>query len=91
MENQLATQAPSELLERFAAPAQRLDALDFAARAPQVGQAAPGFALPDQRGEQVSLAELVAAGPAVLTFYRGAWCPYCNLQLRTFQAHLPRP
>jgi peroxiredoxin len=88
MQAQMAEQAPSELLAGFAAAAERLDAVDFAARAPKIGEPAPEFTLPDQRGEQVSLSELVREGPVVLIFYRGEWCPYCNLQLRTFQAHL---
>jgi peroxiredoxin len=88
MQAEMAEQAPSELLAGFAAAAERLDAVDFAARAPKVGERAPEFTLADQRGEQVSLAELLRDGPVVLVFYRGEWCPYCNLQLRTFQAHL---
>jgi peroxiredoxin len=39
-------------------------------------------------GDEVSLAETVGDGPAVLVFYRGAWCPYCNLTLKTYQAEL---
>jgi peroxiredoxin len=88
MNARMATQAPSELLSGFAAAADRLDTVDFAARAPQIGDEAPDFALPDQRGEEVYLSALVRRGPVVLIFYRGLWCPYCNLQLRTFQAHL---
>ncbi|MBV8218230.1 MAG: AhpC/TSA family protein, partial [Solirubrobacterales bacterium] len=88
MQAEMAEQAPSDLLVGFAAAAERLDAVDFAARAPKVGERAPEFTLADQRGEQVSLAELRREGPVVLIFYRGEWCPYCNLQLRTFQAHL---
>lgn len=49
------------------------------------GSAMPEFTLPDAKNERVSLGELVAGGPAVLVFYRGAWCPYCNLTLRTYQ------
>jgi peroxiredoxin len=84
----LADQAPAALLDGFAAAAQRLDAIDFAARAPKVGDEAPDFALPDQHGDEVWLSALLRGGPAVLIFYRGEWCPYCNLQLRTFQANL---
>jgi peroxiredoxin len=40
------------------------------------------------QGDEVSLAETVGEGPAVLVFYRGAWCPYCNLTLKTYQAEL---
>lgn len=53
-----------------------------------VGDEAPGFHLPDARGGDVALADLLADGPVVLVFYRGAWCPYCNLQLAAFQGAL---
>jgi peroxiredoxin len=46
------------------------------------------FPLTDQRTGEVYLSALLRKGPVVLIFYRGEWCPYCNLQLRTFQAHL---
>lgn len=88
MNAQMVTQAPAELLNGFASAARQLDAVDFAARAPKVGDQAPDFALPDQHGEEVYLSALLRDGPGVLIFYRGEWCPYCNLQLRTFQAHL---
>jgi peroxiredoxin len=84
----LADQAPAALLDGFAAAAQRLDAVDFAARAPRVGDEAPDFALPDQHRDEIWLSALLHSGPVVLIFYRGEWCPYCNLQLRTFQANL---
>jgi len=54
-----------------------------------VGDRAPGFTLPDALGRDVSLAELLSAGPVVLQFYRGEWCPYCNLHLRALQEALP--
>jgi peroxiredoxin len=54
-----------------------------------VGDRAPGFSLPDALGRTVSLAALLAEGPAVTVFYRGEWCPYCNLQLHALQAALP--
>ena len=50
---------------------------------------APDFSLPNVRGEEVRLSQLLAKGPVVLTFYRGGWCPYCNLQLRAYQRVLP--
>ncbi|WP_133011600.1 peroxiredoxin-like family protein [Marinomonas flavescens] len=51
-------------------------------------QRAPNFELPNQEGKAVSLTALLEKGPVVVTFYRGSWCPYCNLQLRALQAHL---
>ncbi|MFF1569333.1 redoxin domain-containing protein [Streptomyces sp. NPDC058293] len=43
-----------------------------------VGAQSPRFALPSATGQGVTLDDLLADGPVVLTFYRGAWCPYCN-------------
>ena len=53
-----------------------------------VGAIAPEFRLPDVNGNPVSLADLLRRGPVVVTFYRGGWCPYCNIQLRAYQAVL---
>ena len=46
------------------------------------------FELPDADGNTVSLADLLSEGPVVLSFYRGSWCPFCNLELRALQAAL---
>jgi len=53
-----------------------------------LGESAPNFELPNQEGQATSLAALLEKGPVVVTFYRGSWCPYCNLQLRALQARL---
>jgi peroxiredoxin len=52
------------------------------------GDLLQNFMLPDATGKDVSLSDLVADGPAVLVFYRGGWCPYCNLALHQYQAEL---
>ena len=59
------------------------------ANALNLDQNAPRFELPNQHAEQVLLDELLAKGPVVITFYRGSWCPYCNLQLKALQSRLP--
>lgn len=59
-----------------------------AERAIHQGQKAPDFTLPDASGKPVRLSDLLQKGPVILTFYRGGWCPYCNLQLKSYQAHL---
>jgi peroxiredoxin len=56
---------------------------------PQPGDVAPDFALPDQHGRVVRLAERLAHGPVVLLFVRGGWCPLCTLTLRAYQTWLP--
>lgn len=60
-----------------------------AGRALKVGDLAPVFTLRDLDGKDVSSAELLAQGPLVVTFYRGVWCPYCNMDLQALQALLP--
>lgn len=56
------------------------------ATAPAVGEAMPPFLLPDHRGSLTGLQELLARGPTVLSFNRGHWCEYCQLELRAFAA-----
>ncbi|MFI4975242.1 MAG: peroxiredoxin-like family protein [Caulobacterales bacterium] len=46
---------------------------------------APEFALPNALGKPVLLADLLRRGPLIISFYRGSWCPYCNLELRAYQ------
>jgi len=58
------------------------------ANAIKIGEKAPHFNLPNAQGELVDLEALVKQGPLVITFYRGNWCPYCNLQLRALQERL---
>lgn len=58
------------------------------ASAVAIGQQAPNFELPNPNGEIVSLKHLLSKGPVIVTFYRGSWCPYCNLQLRALQKRL---
>lgn len=60
-----------------------------AQRAKKAGEKAPVFTLNDQDGTPVSSAALLAQGPLVLTFYRGVWCPYCNMELQALQEALP--
>jgi peroxiredoxin len=52
------------------------------------GQQAPDFTLPDANGKDVRLYEELKKGPVILTFYRGGWCPYCNMELRAYQSIL---
>ena len=57
----------------------RLQRSDAGATAPAVGETLPGFLLPDDNGRLVSLKDVLARGPAAITFLRGHWCPFCRL------------
>ncbi|MBD1554445.1 peroxiredoxin-like family protein [Pseudomonas typographi] len=75
------------IMERATA---QLIASGQAGRAVKAGEAAPAFNLTDQEGNAVSSAALLAKGPLVLTFYRGVWCPYCNIELQAINEALPQ-
>ena len=51
-------------------------------KARKVGDKAELFELPDATGQMIKLSDLLGKGPVVLTWYRGGWCPYCNIALR---------
>lgn len=87
---QLSTLLPAEQLEVFNQDAAQLAAHYSTPLKKQVGDQAPFFSLPDATGKIVNSAALLKKGPIVLTFYRGEWCPYCNLYLRSLQAILPQ-
>jgi peroxiredoxin len=55
----------------------------------ELGERAPLFTLPDATRAPVSLEDLLERGPVVISFYRGEWCPYCNVALRAMQQVLP--
>ena len=65
-----------------------LKATGIESRALSIGVRAPDVSLPDALGQRVRLSELWRPGPLVVIFYRGGWCPYCNLELRAWQQRL---
>lgn len=80
--------APAWVHEPMHRATAELIASDGASRALKVGDQAPAFILKDPDGHSVSSADLLKQGPLVATFYRGAWCPYCNLDLQALQEAL---
>jgi peroxiredoxin len=81
-------QANPKFMNGVDAAIQNAKEFEQGANALKVGQQAIAFELPNQEGKLVSLKNLIGKGPVVVTFYRGDWCPYCNLQLRALQARL---
>ena len=83
-------QAPASAIQARQNTIDRVAQSSLVKEAIQEGQTAPDFTLPDATGQQVSLSELLSKGPVVMVFYRGEWCPYCNLTLRAYQQTLPQ-
>lgn len=80
---------PPSVIETMHRATAELIASGAAGRALKAGDRAPAFTLHDPDGKPVSSAELLAQGPLVVSFYRGVWCPYCNMELQALQAALP--
>ena len=82
--------APPEIHPIMERATAELIASAQAVRAIKAGDRAPSFTLKDQDGNEVSSAELLCRGPLVITFYRGVWCPYCNIELQAINDVLPQ-
>ncbi|MCW6512777.1 peroxiredoxin-like family protein [Lichenifustis flavocetrariae] len=80
---------PCSVIETMHSATAELIASGAATKALKAGDKAPSFTLQDPDGQPVSSADLLAKGPLVLSFYRGVWCPYCNMELQALQAALP--
>ena len=80
---------PPEVKEVMGKATEDLVRSGIADQSLNTGDTAPNFSLPNATGQTVTLGNLLSSGPVVISFYRGQWCPYCNLELRALQAVLP--
>lgn len=78
------TTLPPELNSLIEQGAGEISALPIMEKALKIGDKAPDFALKNYDGTTRRLSDYLTNGPLVLTFYRGLWCPYCNLQLKAY-------
>lgn len=83
-----ATQLPAGVAAAFADEQRGLDAAGLPSGIAGPGQPMPDGKLLDVNGQPATLAEAMDGRPAVIVFYRGGWCPYCSIALRTYQAQL---
>jgi len=81
--------APAEVATAMAAATAQLRQSGVERQALRAGAHAPAFELPELGGGTRSLAKELQNGPVVISFYRGAWCPYCNLEMQALQKVLP--
>ncbi|AEL25499.1 peroxiredoxin-like family protein [Cyclobacterium marinum] len=81
--------APEEIKTIYKAGIDDVKNNGIVKQAKQTGAKAPDFSLPNATGQQVKLSEKIKNGPVILTWYRGGWCPYCNLTLHHLQQFLP--
>jgi peroxiredoxin len=81
---------PTNLLRDLLRPIGQLITSGAASQSLKEGEQVPDFTLSDPHGRAMRLSHLLEQGPVVMTFYRGAWCPYCHLALRAYQQALPQ-
>lgn len=81
---------PRSVIDTMHRATAELIASGAAERALKAGDLAPVFVLNDPDGKPVSSTELLQRGPIVISFYRGVWCPYCNMELQALEAALPQ-
>ncbi|WP_285424215.1 peroxiredoxin-like family protein [Pseudomonas sp. efr-133-TYG-103a] len=80
------SKVPAQALAVMEKSTQDLVSSKQAERALKSGDNAPAFTLADSDGNTVTSKDLLLKGPLVITFYRGVWCPYCNLELQALEA-----
>ncbi|MGD1898286.1 MAG: peroxiredoxin-like family protein [Phormidesmis sp.] len=88
-QNGFLQKAPQDAVKTMSQATTELSESGIVNNSLKVGDKAPDFTLPDPTGKPVKLSELLTNGPVVINFYRGQWCPYCNLEIRAFQQLLP--
>lgn len=88
LRNDLSKVLPEDALQVFDNDAKNLQAHHKTILKLNKGDKAPDFILSNATGTTIKLSDLHKEGKVVLTFYRGTWCPYCNLQLAHYQSAL---
>lgn len=88
-QDELIPTIPEDTLNTLMSELQTLIAAGIAEKSINNGSTFPAFILPNANNESYSLDSFLSNGPLVLSFYRGAWCPYCNLEINALQKSLP--
>ena len=88
-QDELIPTIPKETLNLLMSELQKLIDSGIAEKSIKQGDSFPDFDLPNAENKTLSLNTLLQKGPLVVSFYRGAWCPYCNLEINALQKQLP--
>ncbi len=89
LQEKMLPQIPQDVLAVMQEATEGLKESELADQALKAGKVAPDFSLPELAGGTIRLSEALGDGLVVLSFYRGAWCPYCNLEMQALQRALP--
>jgi peroxiredoxin len=89
MQKKFMEHASVENLKIMQGVTEKLIKSDIVEKCLKEGDKIPAFSLPNANNKTVSSDKILSKGPVVINFYRGGWCPYCNLELRAFQEVFP--
>lgn len=90
IKTRFAATAPEEVKQAYQQATTELKAKHLEEQALKAGDKIPMFRLKNVYGNFVNIVDILKEGPVILNFFRGAWCPYCNLELRLYQKLLPQ-
>lgn len=90
LNQELSSQLPQVILEAFGKSIEDLKMRKMEDESIQIGDRMPEFSLPNVFGKIIKSEDVLKNGKMILAFYRGSWCPYCNLELRFLQENLSR-
>jgi len=85
-----AAKYPEEIKTIMKSAIDDLEASKLTSNALKTGAVFPSFSLPNAKGSTINSSELLEKGAMVVAFYRGGWCPYCNIELKALQSALPQ-
>ena len=89
MQEAMLPQIPEDVLKLLFSKIEELVNSGIAERTLTEGDELPQINLPNAVGKSINVNSMLKEGPVVISFYRGAWCPYCNLELKALQQALP--
>ncbi len=89
LKQDMADKIPQDAMAVMQDASEALQRSGLVGQALKAGDTVADFDLPEVGGGRVRLADVLLAGPVVISFYRGAWCPYCNLEMQALQRELP--
>lgn len=90
LNQELSSQLPQEILNAFGKSIEDLKTKRIEENSIQIGEQIPEFSLPNALGAIINSEEVFKNGKVILVFYRGSWCPYCNLELKFLQDNLSK-
>ena len=82
---ELAAQVPQEVLEAFGKSIEDLKTKNIEEKSIKIGETITNFSLKNAKNEVVNSSDILKNGKMIIAFYRGSWCPYCNLELKALQ------